>query len=223
MSQGSDTSATTLAGLFFYLAHCPQVYTKLAAAIRSTFSHFSEIETGAKLLSCTYLNACITEAMRISPSTPGIPYREVLTDGIVVDGTSIPQGVDVGTCIYALHHDPLHFSEPEKFIPERWLRDHGATEEQLSMQYAAYNPFSIGPRSCPGRMLALMEIRLTLARILWRLDFKLADGETGRIGEGKAGACGGRGRISEYQLRTHVTAASNGPVIVFRKRKGVDW
>ena len=158
--------------------------------------------------------------MRISPSTPGIPLREVLSTTVLIDGERIPSGTDVGTCIYALHHHPAHFHEPDAFIPERWLREAGVSEEQLRLQYEAYNPFSIGPRSCPGRQLAIMEVSLTLARVLWRMDFRLADGEEGKIGEGTVGAKHGRSRVGEYQLRTHVTASSDGPVLVFRNRMG---
>jgi cytochrome P450 len=34
-------------------------------------------------------------------------------------------------------------------------------------------PFSVGPRNCIGRNLALAEMRLILARVLWNFDFEL--------------------------------------------------
>ncbi|KAF1975779.1 cytochrome P450 [Bimuria novae-zelandiae CBS 107.79] len=133
---GFETSATTLAALFFYLAHNPGAYARLEAEIRSTFSNPSEICTGSNLTSCVYLDACINETMRMSPATPGSPLREVLRGGLVVDGQFVPPGIDVGCCIYALHHHPEYFEDPDTFIPERWMeaRDENDTnwEERLA-------------------------------------------------------------------------------------------
>lgn len=37
----------------------------------------------------------------------------------VVKGVTIPKGMVINVPIYALHHDPEYWSEPEKFYPER--------------------------------------------------------------------------------------------------------
>jgi len=42
----------------------------------------------------------------------------------------------------------------------------------------AFAPFSIGPYSCIGKNLALMEIRLMTAQLVRKFDVRLADGET---------------------------------------------
>ena len=73
---GSDTSATTLSGLFFYLVHNPDVHRKLEKEVRSTFADADDIISGPLLSSCVYLHACINETLRMSPSTPGAPWRE---------------------------------------------------------------------------------------------------------------------------------------------------
>ena len=64
----------------------------------------------------------------------------------------------------------------------------------------------------------MLEISLTLARAIWEFDFRLADGEAGRIGGGTAGAREGRHRPEEFQLYTHVTAWCEGPILEFRRR-----
>lgn len=44
----------------------------------------------------------------------------------------------------------------------------------------ASTPFSIGPRACIGRNLAYMEMRLVLAKMVWRFDLELMnEGENG--------------------------------------------
>lgn len=216
---GFDTSATTLAALFFYLARFPRVYSLLQEEIQRTFTHSSEIRSGSKLSSCTYLNACITETLRMSPATPGFPLREVLSPGLVLDGHHIPPGIDVGTCIYALHHNGDYFENPDSFIPERWIQPEEGTnvdwDKRSARQLKAYSPFSIGPRSCPGRQFAMMEISLTIARVVSALSFQFAeeDGLVGGVAD--AGKCH---REEEYRLRAHVTSSGCGPFLTFKKK-----
>mgnify|MGYP005996649475 CR=1 FL=1 len=51
---------------------------------------------------------------------------------------------------------PKHFQDPEKFIPERWLEEPNAP----------FLTFGLGKRSCFGRKLALVEIKLMLYYLL---------------------------------------------------------
>lgn len=44
----------------------------------------------------------------------------------------------------------------------------------------AFAPFSLGPYGCIGRPLALMELRLVIARVLAVFEVGLAEGEDGR-------------------------------------------
>ena len=62
-------------------------------------------------------------------------------------------------------------SDAAQFIPERWL-DEGterARLKRLSM------PFGAGPRICPGRYLALLEIKLAMVTLLGRFDIESID------------------------------------------------
>jgi cytochrome P450 len=76
-----------------------------------------------------------------------------------------------------------YFFEATSFHPERWLPQ--AIENHESPFYNdkrnAVQPFSIGPRSCIGRPLALAESRLTLARLIWAFDMDEADTQAGRL------------------------------------------
>lgn len=42
----------------------------------------------------------------------------------VINGMVVPKGVDVTVSVYALHHDPDVWIEPEKFDPDRYFTDH---------------------------------------------------------------------------------------------------
>lgn len=78
---GSDTTSTTLAGAFLYLAHNPHAYRKLAKEMRETFQSLEDIRTSPSLRSCRYLHACIYETLRLSPPVGWAMWREVCQCG----------------------------------------------------------------------------------------------------------------------------------------------
>jgi cytochrome P450 len=70
------------------------------------------------------------------------------------------------------------FHEPESFTPERWL---GQDPAFANDRHDAVQAFGVGPRSCIGRSLALAELRLILARLVWRFDPRQAETKAGRL------------------------------------------
>jgi cytochrome P450 len=204
-----------MAAIFFYLSRNPAAYAKAAEEVRSTFSSVEEIAGGAKLNSCRYLRACIDEAMRMSPAVGQTLAREVPAGGAIVDGDFIPAGCDVGVPVYSIHHKEEIYPDPFNYNPERWMVEKEGASQRVLDQYTAYNPFSVGPRSCMGKGVALVEMMATFAVVLFRLDFKMADSD--KAG-GSPGAEYGRHRSNEYQLWDHITSAKEGPTLRFRPR-----
>jgi len=195
---GSDTTSTALAGLFYYLSQHQSVYERAAAEVRSTFASPEDIRIGSKLASCTYLRACIEETLRMSPPTGSAPWREVCDGGATIAGQFIPAGCDVGVGIYAIHHNSAFHSEPFTFWPDRFL-----SGEDTVVSRQAFMPFSFGTRGCIGKGLAMNEIMLTMASVLWLCDFRRAEDD---ITHG------------EYPLQDHITGAKQGPKLQFRLR-----
>ncbi|EFY92545.1 benzoate 4-monooxygenase cytochrome P450 [Metarhizium acridum CQMa 102] len=207
---GSETSSTAIASVLFYLADNKFVYDRLAAGVRAS--------SEAAFQSCIYLRACIDEAMRMSPPNGAVLGREVVApNSLLVDGSRIGAGCNTGVGIYAIHHDGRCYADPFVYRPERWIEDDGSGDS-IERARAAFNPFSLGTRSCVGKSLAYHEIAITIGTILRRGDFRFAAGELGRIGRGKQGAaasCRGRQPENEYQLREHIAGQKNGPWLEF--------
>lgn len=215
---GSDTTSTAMSGTLFYLAHNPKVLEKLCKEIRETFSDVEEIVTSPKLSSCAYLKACIDETMRMTPPVAGALPRQVLPGGMEIDGKHIPAGVDVGVPIYTIHHNSNYYPQPFDYIPERWLVDPSANPMHSSLPAAqsAFNPFSIGPRGCIGKGLAYVEMTVTIARVLYLYDLRLAPGTT--LGAGAKDLEVGRTRATEYQIQDVFASKKDGPMLQFRAR-----
>ncbi|WP_043262792.1 cytochrome P450 [Streptomyces sp. CT34] len=117
----------------------------------------------------TYLEMVLKESMRLFP--PG-PYgaRET-TEPLVLGDHEIPAGATIFYPFWAVHMNPDHWPEPEKFVPERFTPEATAGRPRL-----AYIPFGLGPRSCEGAGLAMVEAELVLAVLLKRFRFRPVPG-----------------------------------------------
>jgi cytochrome P450 len=202
--------------VFFYLARNPQTYNDLASEIRSTFQSVSDIGLGLKLDSCTYLHTCIEEGLCLFAGTAF--WRDAEEGGAMVLGDYIPAGLTVGTSPYALHHNTDYFPDPFRYDPERWIPGGKYSAEQVKVAKAACSPFSLGPRSCVAKNLAMTTILLTVATVVWSMDFRVAGGEMGRLGEREPHLGHGRHRREEFQLYGSFTVHKDGPVLQFKKR-----
>jgi hypothetical protein len=214
MIAGSDTTSTTLAAALFYLVRQPGALSKLSAEVRGAFNGVEEIVSSARLNELVYLKAVLDEALRLAPAVPGAIPREVMAGGAVVDGVFLPVGTNCGTPTYSIHRQEAYYRAAGTFLPERWIE--GArcevadtkwttSKEQVDTARRAFCPFSIGPRGCIGKSMAFMEMRVTLARLVFLFEMALAD----RVGEDKQG---------HLALVDHFTSAKNGPNVVFRHR-----
>ncbi|PLN81693.1 cytochrome P450 [Aspergillus taichungensis] len=213
MIAGSDTTSTTMAATMFYLLRNNSAMERLKNEILENFNDVEEIISGPKLNELVYLKACIDEALRMAPAVPGAIPREVI-DGAMVDGVYLPPGTDCGTPTYSIHRQEEYYREAEAYIPERWIdgatcqtrsQKWTTTKEDVEIARKAFCPFSIGPRGCIGKSMAMMELRLTIARLIFLFNFDLYD----REGEDENG---------HLALVDHFTSAKNGPNVIATRR-----
>lgn len=125
----------------------------------------------ADLKRLPYLEMVLKESMRLY--TPG-PYgaRET-TEELALGGFTIPAKTTIFYPFWAVHKNPAYWPDPEAFVPERFT-----PEETAKRPRYAYIPFGLGPRSCEGAGLAMVEAELVLAILLKRFRFRLAPGHT---------------------------------------------
>lgn len=212
ISADGGTTSTALASTMAYLSLDRVSYQHLSDEIRATFPTLESIHQGPLLASCRYLRACLDEAMRLNPPTPGPLWREVGPRGAMIDGQHVPEGFKVAVDLYAIHHNPKYFNDPHTFNPERFMPKSTAepTLKKPKFDYfpssrantkfpnspaalspnsfqgmnfptspngrdnPAFAPFLSGPRGCVGKPLAYLEMSLTLARLMWSMDFRAA-------------------------------------------------
>ncbi|KAJ5956786.1 cytochrome P450 monooxygenase [Penicillium viridicatum] len=217
---GSDTTATSMSATIFYLTRYPDAYAKAVAEVRSAFHDINDVRLGPALNSCEYLRACINEAMRMSPPVGSALWRKVLPGGLSFGGEYVPEGCELGTGIYSIHHNSKYYRDPFVYRPERWFSHpdvNGQYSEEAALELeeakAAFNPFSLGMRGCVGKALAMNEIMLAFAALLVSCDIQLTHCEESRLGEGSKNAEYGRHRVFEYQVKDWLIACRNGPMV----------
>lgn len=171
---GEDTTANTLAWAIWLLYRHPECLARARAEVDRDLGDPSAwtIESFAKL---EYVEACANETMRLKPVAPFIMLQALRETSIA--GIRIP----VDTLIWgALRVDSVrdqYFDHAARFDPERW-QGGGSAHSAASASRVAM-PFGAGPRVCPGRHLAMLEIKMALAILLGRFDIESVTARAG--------------------------------------------
>ncbi len=170
---GHDTTTSTVAFMFYELAHHPKVVERLVAEQREQLG--TAPPTPEQLMGdgLPYLEMVLDETLRLYPPAWIGPRRSV--EPFEVCGRRVPGNTFVNYCSWASHHLPDVYDEPERFRPERF-----APEAKAALPKGAYVPFGGGSRTCIGMRFGQLEIRtiatLILANVTLTLpeDFKLS-------------------------------------------------
>jgi cytochrome P450 len=169
---GEDTTSNTLAWMLYLLQRNPATLQKAREEVMRVAPDAAAF-TVEQMDALDYLDACAQEAMRLKPVAPFIPL-EALRDSVVGD-VRVPAGSLVWCVMRNDSVSESHVAQAGLFDPDRWLkRGEDAMDKHVSM------PFGAGVRTCPGRYLALLEIKLASAMLLSSFDIEsidTADGE----------------------------------------------
>lgn len=144
---GNDTTAATLSWVAERLVRHPKVLQRL----EETLAAGDE----------TYLDAVITETLRLRPTVP-FTARAVNRD-VVLNDVFLPRSSMVFLYINGIHRRGDLYDAPDEFRPERFL---GTTPDPYH-----WLPFGGGINRCLGGHMAMFEARVLLRTILQELTF----------------------------------------------------
>lgn len=169
---GSDTTASTMVAAVYYVLQHPSVHRKLREELEH--ANPSLPVTWKAIQHLPYLDAVMRETTRIHPGV-GLMLERVVPDGglTLPDGRFVPAGTVVGMNPWVVNKDEGVFgSEPDRFIPERWLKHDGETEGQFQARLAKMKgtilSFGAGKRVCMGRALSELESYKVIATLFAR-------------------------------------------------------
>ena len=173
---GEDTTANTLAWMIHLLWRNPQALARATEEVRRVVADVTN-PAFDEMTQLNYVEACAHETMRIKPVAPILPL-ETLREMTIGD-VRVPAGIVVTSLMRRDAMSDSHLPRAAAFEPERWLADGGPgamanAVKRLSM------PFGAGPRICPGRYLALLEMKMAMATLLGRFDIESVDTPDGQ-------------------------------------------
>lgn len=173
---GEDTTANAMAWLLMLLADTPGPAARVVEEIDTVLAGESLVPEFGLLARLPWLEAAAVESMRLRPIAP----QNGATARVPVDlgGLRIPAGQTLIMLSRPTALDAARFEDPLSFRPERWLGDQS---EGADDPRRAIFPFGGGPRYCPGRYLAMVEIKMVVAMALG--NFRLAIDPAARIEE----------------------------------------
>lgn len=184
INAGSDTSASVLRAIFYYLLKNPaslkmlQEELEIAVSSGNLSIPFPSWTESQRL---PYLSAVIKEALRLHPALALPLERVVPPSGLNLELESprksldpmsyyFPPGTVVGINPWVFQRDPRIFgAEPLSWRPDRWLHANAKHMENELLTFGA------GKRTCLGRNIAMLELHKLVPALLLRYDMKLAD------------------------------------------------
>ncbi|KAL1470362.1 hypothetical protein MTO96_040473 [Rhipicephalus appendiculatus] len=117
-------------------------------------------------------------------------------EDFVYKGTQFKAGTCFMAPLYQIQRDPRFWPDPLQFKPERF-----APENEAQLIKAAYMPFGVGPRNCVGKSMAMLKLKLAMAKLLLKYRLELGPSQMGQM---------------EISSRAMVSTPSRGPWIIIR-------
>ena len=172
MFAGHDTTTSTVAFMFYELAHHPEILARLYA------EQDTELADGrvggrpnpSQLMSgeLAELEMVFDETLRMYPAAWVGPRRSV--EPFEFAGHTVPGRAFVNYSSWASHHLPEVFGDPQEFRPERFT-----PEAKAALPKGAYIPFGGGSRTCIGMRFGQLEIRTIATLLLSRFELSLPE------------------------------------------------
>ncbi|QBR00362.1 cytochrome P450 [Paraburkholderia pallida] len=169
---GEDTTADSIAWTLPYLAADKHLQTHLGAEARRVLGDANVCPDYATLKELDLFEAICIEATRLRP-VAAVHSFEPLED-VVLDGVALPKGTRMFFVARPAMVDAKNFVDPQRYDPWRWMRKGEHEPQSGPHDVRAYLQFGAGPRVCPGRHLATVEMRLALSMLMNEFSIEMA-------------------------------------------------
>jgi cytochrome P450 len=156
---GEDTTANTLAWMIYLMSRHPEALRRAREEVSGRDSDRYE-----EVAALPYVEACINETMRLKPVAP-ILLLEPIRDTRLGE-LELPAGTLIMCLMRAGATDERRFPQAQAFDPGRWLGVSATSSKRVVM------PFGAGPRLCPGRYLAMLEMKMVMAMLLSQFEIR---------------------------------------------------
>ncbi|KAK9057780.1 hypothetical protein SSX86_022618 [Deinandra increscens subsp. villosa] len=167
---GRDTTSTTLSWFFYLLAKNPMAEDKIREEIETQLDKKINPIDWSKLV---YLHGGLCEALRLFPAVP-FQHKTPVQPDMLPSGYQVDHNTEIILCFYSMGRmESIWGKDCMEFKPERWFTTGGGIEHQPSYKFPAFNA---GPRTCLGKQMSFIQMKIVAAIILYRYRMKLVEG-----------------------------------------------
>ncbi|KAJ7601968.1 cytochrome P450 [Roridomyces roridus] len=167
LGAGSETVGNVVTTGVFHVTRDERISRTLRAELDQEWPDVHARMNYQALEKLPYLTAVIKESVRLAHGVVTPIPRVVGPSDAFIAGVHIPAGTVVSSGITFIHENPDIFEHPQKFWPERWLKQDGSSNDNF------FVPFSKGPRTCLGVNLAWCELYLLFGNTFRKVDFRV--------------------------------------------------
>jgi cytochrome P450 len=167
---GEDTTSNSISWALYYLSQHPEIVLKVRQEAITVYNNSSTPKDTKDLNKLKYANAVAQEAIRLKPVSPNL-YMQA-NENITLHNLHIPKDTSIMLQNKVSQTSNKYFSNPNEFMPERWLKSGCPMQEKHSPEII--KAFGGGPRFCPGMNLAMYEMTIAISSICKHFNFNLA-------------------------------------------------
>ena len=164
---GEDTTAHTLIWLMYLLTIHTDIQDGIREEVDRVLGDEPWLKTYASNNDLKYIDGVMYESMRFKPVAPVMLFQA--TRDMELEELSIKKGQKILTQWRSAALKDKYFSDAMMFKPERWMKNSGCPVHTQD----AFTPFGSGPRYCPGRNLAILEVRMVLAMLFKNFEIEM--------------------------------------------------
>jgi len=176
MAGGTDTVSNLICYIVYHLGRHPEVVRRLRQEFDEVLGKdVTKPVTYNDIDKLQYCDAVIKEVYRHVPVIYTLPRANNERD--TVGGYSWPEKTAFSMLYFVMMKRKDYWTDPEKFDPDRFYKIDESDKYLLEKRYAktAFSLFGGGIRICPGKKLAMIELKCLLALIYRKYDIELAD------------------------------------------------
>ncbi|EFR00285.1 hypothetical protein MGYG_03288 [Nannizzia gypsea CBS 118893] len=172
--------AFQLIHFFFDLLAHPEYIEPLRAEIQTVFDSCGGAWTPAALADLRKCDSFLKESQRLNPIGIVSVSRFALSKIDLPDGTTVPAGISVSAPAMTVNTDSSLWECPTQFDGYRFEKLRQSKGNEYKYQFSSISSSELnwgyGTHSCPGRHFASNQVKVIIAELLMKYDFRFEEG-----------------------------------------------
>ncbi|XP_058728318.1 alkane hydroxylase MAH1-like [Vicia villosa] len=176
---GNGTISSGLSWFFWLVSTHPTVEAKIIQEIKDNY--FTQEENSItdlrveELDKLVYLHGAICEALRLY-SPVSFEHKCAMNSDILPSGDHVSPNTKLIYSLYAMGRmEEIWGDDCMEFKPERWISEKGQIIHVPSYKFIAFNA---GPRSCIGKDISLVQMKMVAVAMLWKFHIHVVEGHS---------------------------------------------